>query len=277
MASKKMIPEKRYLHIMNMLQEDGTVQTKKIKDALGVSFETVRRDLNHLENEGRLFRVSGGAVLANLNTSLMPAHNSTKAVTDIYMPFDDRSKQNLERKRDVAELAATLVNEGDSLALDSGTTALELAKVLKSRFKNLTIVTNSLNIADELSDASGFTIMLTGGILRRDERSLVSDMATLIFQNISVNTFFMTTCGVSAEKGVTYQRLDEMSIQLAMLEVSEKAVLITDSSKIGINSLIKMCDLEDIHAVVTDSGISQKQQKELSRYTNVITTEKRKD
>jgi len=256
-----MIPEMRYTQIIAAMQADSTVKNSELVENLGVSQETVRRDLNHLERMGLIRRTAGGAILAE------------KAVSppDSYTSFDHREHQNITQKIEVANLAANFVSEGQSLALDSGTTALELAKVLKRRFKTLTIVTNSLPVANELADAQGFTVILTGGIIKRDERSLVSEMATLIFQQLSINIFFMTTCGVSADRGVTYQRMDEMSVQMAMLDASDKAVLIADSSKIGVNSLVKMCDLDRISMLITDKDLSEKHRLELSRLIKVVT------
>ncbi len=259
-----MIPEKRYSKIIELMQADGTVKASDLTEALGVSFETVRRDLNHLESIGRIRRTSGGAVLV------------TAAQGEKYLPFEHRGRQNLPQKREVAELAARYVQDGQSLALDSGTTALELAKVLKRRFKRLTIVTNSLSVALELADTPDFTVMLTGGIVKGDERALVSDLATLIFASLTINTFFMTTCGVSSDRGITYQRVDELGVQSAMLDASDRAIIITDSSKIGVNSLVKMCDLDRISMVLTDNKLPDAMRRELSQHVTVVTPKEEK-
>lgn len=244
-----MMAEQRYTEIIEMLKVDGTVKSARLRDYFNTSYETVRRDLEYLEEQGILKRTHGGAILAE--RALQTAG---------YVDFLRREAQNTEQKIEVAEFAASLVKEGQSVALDSGTTASRLADVLARRFQHLTIVTNSLRIANQLVDNTGFTLILTGGIVRADEYSLTSDMATLIFSNVSsIDVFFLTSCGVSPERGVTYQRPDEIPVQNKMLEVSEKTYLLIDSSKLGANSLIKMCDLTCISQVITDSNVTDEQ------------------
>lgn len=244
------LPEKRYAQILTLLESDGIVKTSDLRKRIGVSFETIRRDLEHLEAVGRLRRTHGGAVA----TDSTGADEGTS-----YLSFHQRERQNVAQKTEVAQLAAQFIVEGQSLALDSGTTSRRLAEIIKTRFNHLTVVTNSLYVANELADAKGFTVILTGGVLQADEFSLTSDMATLIFSKLNINTFFLTTCGVSVECGVTYQRTDEIQVQNKMLETSGKTILITDSSKLGTNSLYTMCSLDKISLIITDSSVTQEQ------------------
>ena len=145
------------------------------------------------------------------------------------------------------------------IAVDCGTAALALARVIKTRLRSLTVVTNSLAIANELADTEGITLVVTGGVYRADEEAFVSDIATLIFSRINVDLFFLTTCGISVERGVTYQRMDEILVQNKMMEAAARTVVITDSSKIGVNSLVKMCDVSRISMIITDPGVSRQQ------------------
>ena len=116
-------------------------------------------------------------------------------------------------------------------------------------------------VANELSDAQGITLVMTGGIYRPDEEAFVSDIATLIFSKINVDTFFLTTCGISVERGITYPRMDEILVQNKMMEAAEQTIVITDSSKLGVNSLVRMCGVDAVSMIITDSGISFSQKK----------------
>ena len=160
---------------------------------------------------------------------------------------------NIEYKEAIAQETVKLISPGQVVALDCGTTALELAKQIKKQFTSLTVVTNSLAIANELADAEGITLLLTGGVYSPEERGFFSDMATKILSYINIDIFFITTCGISLEKGITYQRMEDVSIQAKLMEASDKTIVIADSTKLGVNSLVRMCGIEEISAVVTDS------------------------
>lgn len=242
---RKMLAEQRYKMILRMMQPEGSVRAAILKEALEVSSETVRRDLETLEAQGLLHRTHGGAMLVGMDEKDIVANG--------YAPFGQREKENQESKMQIALLASNYIEEGQSVALDSGTTAFELARVIKRRFSRLTVVTNSLAIANELADAPGITLILTGGVYRAEEAAFTSDIAALIFARLSINTFFLTTCGISTECGVTYQRMDEIIVQEKMMDASNKTICIADNSKLGVNSLIKMCDIGRISMIITDS------------------------
>lgn len=245
-----MLAEQRYKRILEQMRDEGSAKASQLKDILEVSSETVRRDLEAMEAQGLLRRTHGGAVL--------PQYGELKS-SAAYIPFGQREHENPKSKMQIAMLACDYIQEGQSVALDSGTTALALARVIKGRFSNLTVVTNSLAIANELADAHGITMILTGGVYKPDEAAFTSDIAALIFSRLSINTFFLTTCGISAECGVTYQRMDEIIVQDKMMEASEKTICIADSSKLGINSLARMCDISHISMIITDSSAQESQ------------------
>lgn len=248
-----MLVEQRYQRIIDLMQSDGSVSVSELKKDLEVSSETVRRDLENMEQQGLIRRTRGGAFL---NGDPSPI-SSPQA----YTPFGQRELEHTENKLEIAEIAVQFIKEGESIALDSGTTSYELARVIRRRFRNLTVVTNSLAIAIELADAAGITLILTGGVYRPEEAAFASDMAGLIFSKLSINTFFLTTCGISVEKGVTYQRMDEIIVQEKMMEASEKTIVIADSSKLGVNSLVKMCDINQVSMIITDSAAKSCQMK----------------
>ena len=181
------------------------------------------------------------------------------------MPFGARGQEHVESKKEIAEFAVSFIREGQSIALDSGTTAYALAREIKRRFSSLTVVTNSMAIANELSDAKGITLIVTGGVYRPEEAAFVSDIAGLIFSKLNIDVFFLTTCGISVERGVTYQRMDEILVQEKMMEASDKTFVIADSSKLGINSLVKMCDVDKISMIITDSDVKPAQAEPFER------------
>ena len=241
-----MLSEQRYEEILNVLERDGSVKATTLCGLLGTSRETIRRDLEAMEARGLLRRIHGGAMKADT-----PQDRGLS-----YTPFDKRRGEHSNRKEEVALEAVNHIREGQAIALDSGTTALLLAQAIRGKFHALTVVTNSLAVADELAGCEGITLVLTGGIYRADEEAFVSDIATLIFSKINVDTFFLTTCGISVERGITYQRMDEIIVQNKMMEAADQTVVIADSSKLGVNSLVKMCGIDQVSMIITDSGAS---------------------
>lgn len=236
------------------MQKDGSVKVSTLKKELNVSSETIRRDLEYMESQGVLKRTYGGALL-------IKDKNELDLDNSLYTSFNQREMMYIESKIEVAELAVEFIEEGQVVALDSGTTSLALARAIKNKFKNLTVVTNSLIIANELAGVDGITLVLTGGVYKADEAAFISDIATSFFSKLSIQIFFLTTCGISVEKGVTYQRMDEISIQEKMMEASDKIFVITDSSKLGVNSLVKMCDVNRVSMIITDSYATDEQIK----------------
>lgn len=240
-----MLSEQRYKEIMQLLADEGSVKACTLCKVLSTSRETVRRDLEYLEEKGMLKRIHGGATL--------PDSQIDGKYT--YTSFKQRKHEHSASKKAVAQEAVKYISEGQAIALDSGTTSLELARIIKNKFHSLTVVTNSLTIANELADASGITLILTGGIYNVEEEAFLSDMATLILSRISIDILFLTTCGISVERGITYQRTDDIVIQSRLMDASDKTIVIADSSKIGMNSLVRMCGIEQVSMIITDSHV----------------------
>ena len=158
-----MLWAQRYKEILNVLDREGSVKTSTLCALLGTSRETIRRDLENLEARNLLKRIHGGAM------GLEPSGENGAS----YTSFDKRRTENPEPKEWVAQEAAAYIREGQAIALDSGTTALALAKVIPEKFRSLTVVTNSLSVANELSDAQGITLVMTVGLYRPDEEAFV--------------------------------------------------------------------------------------------------------
>lgn len=260
-----MLSEQRQEAILNLLIKERSVKTSTLCNMLSASRETIRRDLETLEGRRMLKRIHGGAMRLDHPQDNMAAYTS----------FDQRRDEHSSDKEEVAMEAVKYISEGQAIALDSGTTSLELARVIKQRFHKLSVITNSLTIANELADVDGITLILTGGIYNPEEKACLSDMATLILSRINIDILFLTTCGISADRGITYQRVEDLIVQEKFMEASNETIVIADSSKLGINSLVRMCGIEQVSMIITDSHASADQIAALEETgTKVVIPEK---
>lgn len=238
-----MLAEERYRKIMELLRRNQTVKVAALAERFGVSAETVRRDLDYLEQTGCLKKVYGGAVLEQVET-----HEPK---------FQEREGLYHEKKWELAQLACRFVREEDSIALDAGTTGLEIARVLKQHYHTLTILTNSLPVVWELMDQPGFTVILAGGIVHGEEKSVVGGTCLEQIRQYRVNYYFLTPSGVSLHSGVTSYGFGEVEVQRAMAEISGRIVAFCHSGYFDKVSLMKICDLIRLEAIVTDSGLPE--------------------
>ena len=238
-----MLAQDRYKKISEILEKDNSVKVSVLTDLFGVSVETVRRDLEYMEGEGLLKRVHGGAVLEKINGT-----QSTFAI---------RESEYREQKAEIGEIAYRYVKEGQSIAMDASTTNYEVAKVLKQKFKRLTILTNSVSIINELLDMENYTIILPGGILRKDEMSLIGDMAEENLDSFHVDTAFISMSGISLREGLTDYDFGEVSMKKKMMKIAQEIVVLANSSKFDVVSLLKVCNFNDVNMIITDSGLKE--------------------
>ncbi len=237
-----MLQEQRQKEILNLLDEQNAISVQELCDRFETSKETIRRDLEALEGKGLLQRIRGGAMKL-----------------DGYTSFRTRKTSHISSKDEIAEEAVKHIREGQVIGLDSGTTSLALAREIQKKFHHLTVVTNSLAVVNELSKNQDLTLVVTGGVYKADEEAFVSDIAALILAKVNIDILFLTTCGISLTRGVTYQRMDEISIQERMMENAAETVVIADSSKLGTSSLVRMCGVEEISMIITDAKASDNQ------------------
>ncbi|WP_066495193.1 DeoR/GlpR family DNA-binding transcription regulator [Abyssisolibacter fermentans] len=238
-----MLAQERYEKILNIIEEDGSVKVSMLTKLFNVSIETIRRDLDYLEKEGYLKKVYGGAVLEKVSMKQLARQT--------------REKENIEEKKEIADIAVRFISEGQSIAMNASTTNLEIAKVLKLKCKKLTVITNSLLIASELADMDKYTIILTGGIFRKEEFSLVGGLAKNNISEFNVDTAFISVSGVSLYAGITDYDIDELQIQKQMINISQQVIVLADSSKIDTRSLLKVEDLNKINMIITDSTLKK--------------------
>ncbi len=245
-----MILNPRQSKIFLLLREEGQAKVSFLSKTFNVTEPTIRQDLAILENKGLIVKVHGGAILKN--------------VSEQVRTLSLEHKENMVMKSMIGKKAASLVNNGDSIILDAGSTTTEMAKNLIGKI-NLAVVTNSLNIALLLGSIPSIEIQMPGGGFRAPTLSLGGDLSSDFFSKIHADKLFLAAVGFSFESGVTTPGLNDLSIKKAMIKSAEKVFLIIDSTKIGKTSFGVICGLSDIHAVITDSGISKEQQEQFRK------------
>ena len=231
----------RRQEILNLIREDGRAKVQNLARIFKVSEVTIRQDLIELEEMGYVQREHGGAYLKELET----------AQAGIVL----NQSVHADEKEEIARKAAALIREGDSIILDSGSTTTALARLLTG-YRQLTVITNALNIAILLGGNQGIQVLVSGGEFKAPTISLTGDTAAGIFKNIHVDKCFLATAGISPEMQLTYPSLSDLPVKSAMIRAAEKVYLLADSSKIGVSSLAALGRLSLIDALITDSHIT---------------------
>lgn len=250
--SKSMIgllSEPRRRRILEWIQEEGAARVRDLALAFQVSEATIRQDLERLEAEGQITREHGGAFL---NPVEAPAGEMVL-----------HHQENMDKKAKIGALAASLVGNGETLILDAGTTTTEIATRLVSR-KNLTVITNALNIAIILGAIPGFAVHMPGGQFKAPTLSLSGDKSVEYFRNIFAGKLFLATAGVSLETGLTYPSFADLQLKEAMIKAASHVYLVADSSKINKSSFTRLGSIEVVHTFITDDGISDADAKEFA-------------
>jgi DeoR family transcriptional regulator of aga operon len=245
-----MLNEERRRAILDLMQHDGRVLVADLAEQFQTSQVTIRKDLEILHVRGLVHRTHGGA---------LPTRQG--ALEDLTL----REKAKLYRKEKlaIAIAAARLVAEGQVVILDSGTTTTEIARALRN-FKNLTIITNAVNIAAELANSS-LEIILTGGAVRKNSFSLVGPIAEETLRRLSADILFLGVDGFDVQYGLSTPNLQEAKVNRVMVEIAKRTVAACDSSKFGRRSLSLIVEPSALHHVITDHGIRKADMKALKR------------
>ena len=234
---------KRHQEILEILQKDKYVEVTDLCEKLDVSAVTIRKDLKLLEDKGLLFRTHGGASFEN------PYMNDR--------PVNEKEKISIEEKNVIAQAAANLISENDSFMIASGTTVQALARAINIQGK-LNIITSSLNVAVELLKNKDYDIIQLGGNVRHSSSSVIGHYANFILNDISCNQLFIGVDGIDLDYGCTTTSLEEAALNQKMIQSAQKTIVLADSSKFGKKSFGKICSLDCVHHIITDSGISSK-------------------
>ena len=228
----------RHEQILEVLERDGRLSVSEFSAHMDVSEMTVRRDLQVLEERGALARVHGGAVPVQ-SRSYEP-------------PFAVRALRNAEAKRRIGEAAAALLQDGETVVLDGGTTMLEVARALRGR--ELRVLAVNLRVAAVLVDEPGISLMVSGGSVRPDEQSFVGPLAERAFADLAFDTLVLAAGGVDGRTGVTDYRLEDASLKRAALASARRCIVVADAGKLGDVVFARICPLAYVDVLVTDDG-----------------------
>jgi len=241
----------RRMKIMQLLSVNDQVFVNELSKEFGVSEVTIRNDLKKLENKKLLIRARGGAMSIN-------------QVVSFDQHVEEKYKKNRPEKSRIGKIAAKMIHDSDTVIIDSGTTTLEIIKNLSPSLNDVTIITNALNIANQLVSRPNINLIIPGGMLRKNSLSLVGPLAEKSFRNFFVDKVFLGVDGFDTMKGISTPNIEEASLNQIMIEVAREVIIVTDSSKFLRKSLAFICNLDRIHNVITDAGISDEDKKRLT-------------
>src|ERR1700681_992717 len=228
----------RRRQIVEALREHEEVQVTALAVDLGCSEMTVRRDLEALESDGVLRRVHGGATRAR--------------GTAEEAPYAMRAFSHAEEKARIGSACAELLDDGETVVVDGGTTALEVARSLTGR--RLQVMPLALRPVFELHGSPEVRLLLPGGEVRPGELSLIGGLSRRSFSELRFDTFVLSPCGIDPEAGVTAHLMAEAEVKRAALEASRRVIAVADSSKLGVVAFDQVCPIQKINVLVTDRG-----------------------
>ena len=237
-----MFASQRHDQIQVLLRENGAVTIAGLMETFGVSMETARRDLAAMEKAGLLIRVHGGA---------LPLDS-----TQSYRPLQDRMQFQQSQKQAIARAAAEFVNEGDYIAVGSGSTALAFAQELRKRFRRLTVVTYSLDVFDTLRDLPEYTLMITGGVFKPTEGAFFGPAAEAFLSEIYVQKAFIFPLMLSLDKGLTDHTSPVPNMQMLVRQCDHVYVL-ADSTKFQKSAIYQISPMRQDFVYITDNHMPQ--------------------
>ncbi|RDW15433.1 DeoR/GlpR family DNA-binding transcription regulator [Oceanobacillus chungangensis] len=237
-----MLKNDRLTFIKDYLNKHQTAKVGFLSDQLSVTPETVRRDLEVLEESGEIKRVHGGAMLNQAN------------ITETN--FEIRESINKKEKELIAEEACHFVKEGDFIALDVSTTNTEIAIQLARQFNQLSILTNSLVIATILGKNSNMNIYLPNGKLRNSELCVLGASCISYINQFHIDTFFMSVSGISLEEGLMDYGYGESEVKMAMYHNAINKFVVADHTKFESTAMLRVGDVHSVNGIITDPMIS---------------------
>lgn len=234
-----MLPEERRHNLLRLTAERGRVKISELARQFEVSEMTIHRDIQVLEAQGLVRKLHGGVALAGVQET----------------PYRERIVQQHPHKRAIARAAVQMIQPGQTIYLSPGTTTTEIARLLPQ--KDLTVVTNSLPIAQELMHGTELEVILTGGSIRRYAEALVGPAAEASLAQLFINLAFVGITGMDPEGGLTVYSETEAKVLQAVLRASRKAILVADSTKWGRVMGPRVAALEMVHGLITDTALPE--------------------
>lgn len=245
-----MLAANRHEEILRLLNKDRFVKVSQLSRLFDVSEETIRRDLDKLEKDGLLRKLHGGAVPVDI------------ANVDNIKPISERIGENIGEKDIIAKLAYDLIEDGDTLILDTGSTILQLAKILDNKY--ITVITNDISIAYELSQKENVDLIVTGGNLKPNSFTIIGPECEKSISSFNVNKVFLSTSGISLQQGLTTSNNIDASIKKRMIESADNVICLADHSKFGRVALVSFAKISDLNIIVTDRDMDNSYREFLS-------------
>lgn len=238
----------RRVKILDLIREDGHAKVQDLSKIFNVTDVTIRQDLEALEKMGYIQREHGGAFLKDVG--------SFAKTGKLF------NQTHLEEKKEIARKAVSFIHEGECIILDSGSTTTEIAKLLTT-YKELTVITNALNIALIVGENPGINLIVTGGEFKAPTLSLTGKMAADSFADFHANKLFLATAGISSDMRLTYPSLSDLLVKAAMIKSAEEVFLVADSSKIGVSAFASLGPVSLVHTFITDDKISAENREKM--------------
>lgn len=250
------IPAERQKKIVEYIETYTSAQIHELARHFHVSEATVRRDLDDLDKQGALRRTHGGAIKADRSTSYEQMYSEKIALMT-------------DEKHRIAEYAASLVHDGDTVIVDSGTTTLFIAQALENH-ERITLITNDLYIANQVSLHPSSTMIVTGGMRRPGRQELVGTMTENFLRETHVDIAFLGVDGLDIAGGATIANFSETGCKRLMVKAGMRSVIVADHSKFGRVTLARICDLKDADLIITDNGIEEETLRKYQKIPTVI-------
>ncbi|MEC1374572.1 DeoR/GlpR family DNA-binding transcription regulator [Heyndrickxia oleronia] len=236
-----MFPLERQKKIVELLMIKKVMKLTELTKELNVSIDTLRRDISLLTKQGKIEKIYGGVKIVEENFG-----EST---------IDERMVSHLKEKETIAQKCSEYIQDGDCIYIDSGSTTFQIAKYIKNK-KKLTVITNSIPVILELLN-SDIELIIIGGKIRRDERSVVTYEYLFNFSQLNIQKAFICASGITIEKGISDYNMEEAITRKKMIELSNEIYVAADSTKFGKNVTIGIAPLSEIDYVITDHNINK--------------------
>ena len=231
----------RHQFILQKLHENGRVDIQELSDIMQVSGVTIRKDLKILEEKNLLFRTRGGGSIDNPYA--------------VEKPINEKEFINVELKKKIAKAALPLTEKTESIIIGSGTTVFELSRCLYPQ-RRLIVITPALKVALELYNRPHVEVLQLGGLIHQSSAAAAGNFAERILEHISCDILFLGADGIDPDFGISITNITEASLNQKMITVAQKVVIMADSTKFGRRGLGRICSLEDIDYIITDSGVA---------------------
>ncbi|KIL41620.1 DeoR faimly transcriptional regulator [Gordoniibacillus kamchatkensis] len=251
-----MLVAERYEKIVQLVNERGSIRVSELSELCQVTEETIRRDLDRLESEGRLRRSHGGAV------SIKEQQPE--------IPYFEREVTNAEEKKRIAQEAVKRIQPNDRVLLDASSTAWYMASYLPDI--PLTVLTNSIKVATELSSKEKIIVISTGGQLARRSLSYVGPLAERSLDAYHVDKLFLSCKGVHLERGISESNELQALVKKKMIDIADQVVLLADSSKFGVRAFTQVAELAEVDAIISDQRLGRDTVAQLQERGFSVTT-----